>query len=111
MVFVAVHGDGAPGGAAGSGRGLPRRPSLAGRRGAQSSGGNRPRRTLTGRVRRVGENLPIRAVYARSARALVPEISGADLLPGGAGVRAQAVGADGRLVDDFWIHASPRGRR
>ena len=49
----------------------------------------------------------IRAVYARSARALVPEISGADLLPGGAGVRAQAVGADGRLVDDFWIQESP----
>ena len=49
----------------------------------------------------------IRAVYARSARALVPEVSGADLLPGGAGVRAQAVGADGRLVDDFWIQESP----
>ncbi len=49
----------------------------------------------------------IRAVYARSARALVPEVTGADLLPGGAGVRAQAVGADGRLVDDFWIQESP----
>ena len=49
----------------------------------------------------------IPAVYARSARALVPEVTGADLLPGGAGVRAQAVGADGRLVDDFYIQNSP----
>ena len=49
----------------------------------------------------------IRSVYARSARALVPEVTGADLLPGGAGVRAQAVGADGRLVDDFHIQNSP----
>ena len=49
----------------------------------------------------------IRAVYARSARALVPEVTGADLLPGGAGVRAQAVGVDGRLVDDFYIQESP----
>lgn len=49
----------------------------------------------------------IRAAYARSARALVPEVSGSDLLPGGAGVRAQAVGPDGRLADDFAIQESP----
>ncbi|MCY3561793.1 MAG: L-2-hydroxyglutarate oxidase [bacterium] len=49
----------------------------------------------------------IRRVYARSARALVPEVRGADLLAGGAGVRAQAVGADGRLLDDFCIQESP----
>ena len=49
----------------------------------------------------------IRRVYARSAGALVPEVTGADLRPGGAGVRAQAVGADGRLVDDFHIQESP----
>ena len=49
----------------------------------------------------------IRAAYARSARALVPEVSGSDLLPGGAGVRAQAVGPDGRLLDDFAIQESP----
>ena len=45
--------------------------------------------------------------YARSARELVPELRGSDLVPGGAGVRAQAVGADGRLVDDFAIQESP----
>ena len=49
----------------------------------------------------------IRSAYARSARALVPEVTGADLLAGGAGVRAQAVGPDGRLVDDFVIEESP----
>ena len=49
----------------------------------------------------------IRRVYARSARALVPEVTGDDLRAGGAGVRAQAVGADGRLVDDFVIQESP----
>jgi len=49
----------------------------------------------------------IRSAYARSARALVPALTGADLLPGGAGVRAQAVGADGRLLDDFCIQESP----
>jgi L-2-hydroxyglutarate oxidase len=48
----------------------------------------------------------IRAAYARSARALVPEVAAADLLPGGAGVRAQAVTADGRLMDDFAIEES-----
>ncbi len=49
----------------------------------------------------------IRSVYARSARTLVPEVGSTDLLPGGAGVRAQAVGADGRLLDDFCIQTSP----
>ena len=48
-----------------------------------------------------------RRAYARSARALVPEVTGANLLAGGAGVRAQAVGADGRLLDDFVIQESP----
>jgi L-2-hydroxyglutarate oxidase LhgO len=44
-----------------------------------------------------------RALYGRSARRLVPEIRGEHLRPGGAGVRAQAIGRDGRLVDDFVI--------
>ncbi len=42
-------------------------------------------------------------LFAQSLRQLVPEISERDLAPGGAGVRAQAVGADGRLLDDFVI--------
>jgi L-2-hydroxyglutarate oxidase LhgO len=44
-----------------------------------------------------------RAMYARSARSLVPEIRPEHLIPGGAGVRAQAVSPDGSLVDDFVI--------
>ena len=41
--------------------------------------------------------------FARACAALVPEVGPADLAPGGAGVRAQAVGRDGALVDDFAI--------
>lgn len=44
-----------------------------------------------------------RSMYARSARSLVPEIRQQHLVPGGAGVRAQAVSPDGSLVDDFVI--------
>jgi L-2-hydroxyglutarate oxidase LhgO len=42
-------------------------------------------------------------MYARSARTLVPEVRREHLLPGGAGVRAQAVDSSGRLLDDFVI--------
>ncbi len=44
-----------------------------------------------------------RSMYARSARTLVPEVRREHLLPGGAGVRAQAVDSSGRLLDDFVI--------
>ena len=39
--------------------------------------------------------------FAAAARRYVPELERGDLLPGPAGVRAQAVGRDGTLVDDF----------
>jgi L-2-hydroxyglutarate oxidase LhgO len=39
--------------------------------------------------------------FCRSLQKLVPEIKAGDLSPGGAGVRAQAMSADGKLVDDF----------
>lgn len=42
-----------------------------------------------------------KAAFVRSLQALVPEITAADLVPGRAGVRAQAVDADGKLADDF----------
>jgi L-2-hydroxyglutarate oxidase len=44
-----------------------------------------------------------RRAFARACAALVPEIVPEDLVPGGAGVRAQAVARDGALVDDFAI--------
>lgn len=42
-------------------------------------------------------------VFVREARRYVPELSVRDVLPGPAGVRAQAIDADGSLVDDFRI--------
>lgn len=44
-----------------------------------------------------------RAAFARALAKLVPEIEEKDLLPGGAGVRAQAVDRRGRLLDDFHL--------
>jgi L-2-hydroxyglutarate oxidase len=49
-----------------------------------------------------------REAFARACAALVPEVGAADLTPGGAGVRAQAVGRDGALVDDFAFAEGPR---
>jgi L-2-hydroxyglutarate oxidase LhgO len=44
-----------------------------------------------------------RRLYARSARRLIPAVRAEHLRRGGAGVRAQALSPDGRLVDDFVI--------
>lgn len=44
-----------------------------------------------------------KAAYVKELQRYMPEISGDDLLPGPSGVRAQALAADGRLVDDFLI--------
>jgi (S)-2-hydroxyglutarate dehydrogenase len=41
--------------------------------------------------------------FLRALQRLVPEVRSEDLLPGRAGVRAQALGRDGVLVDDFVI--------
>ena len=42
-----------------------------------------------------------REMFCRSLQRLVPEIRAEDLLPGGSGVRAQAMSPDGTLLDDF----------
>lgn len=42
-----------------------------------------------------------KAAFVEALQRLVPELSGKDLLPGGAGVRAQACDRDGTLLDDF----------
>jgi L-2-hydroxyglutarate oxidase LhgO len=47
-----------------------------------------------------------KAAFVRALQRLVPEITAADVTRGGAGVRAQAVAADGSLVDDFRIARS-----
>lgn len=49
------------------------------------------------------------ARFARSLQALVPALRVADLVPGGAGVRAQALDRHGRLVSDFVFAEQPRG--
>lgn len=48
------------------------------------------------------------AAFAAAAARYVPEIAPGDLVPAFAGVRAQAVARDGRLVDDFLLSATPR---
>ena len=49
-----------------------------------------------------------RRFFAAQAGRYVPAIAAKDLLPGPAGVRAQAVGRDGRLVDDFVLSPTRR---
>lgn len=41
--------------------------------------------------------------FTKSLQALIPDIQESDLLPGGAGVRAQACDSKGNLLDDFSI--------
>ncbi len=50
-----------------------------------------------------------RAAAARAIRRMLPDVRAVDLVPAGAGVRAQAVAADGRLVDDFLLVADGAG--
>ena len=44
--------------------------------------------------------------FVKALQSLLPEITPRDLVPGGSGVRAQAVSASGTLVDDFVIQQS-----
>lgn len=46
--------------------------------------------------------------FGDSLRRLVPELRDEDLVPAPAGVRAQAVARDGRLVDDFLVERGTR---
>jgi (S)-2-hydroxyglutarate dehydrogenase len=45
--------------------------------------------------------------FLRSLQALLPGLRDEDITAGGSGVRAQAVKADGRLVDDFHVTRAP----
>jgi (S)-2-hydroxyglutarate dehydrogenase len=45
--------------------------------------------------------------FLESLQSLVPGLTDGDIERGGSGVRAQAVGADGRLIDDFRIQIVP----
>jgi L-2-hydroxyglutarate oxidase len=45
--------------------------------------------------------------FAKALQRLLPELDEDDLKPGGAGVRAQALDASGKLLDDFAILEAP----
>jgi L-2-hydroxyglutarate oxidase len=68
-------------------------------------------RRLAGRYWRIGASELSRSLsrhaLANALQKLVPEIRAADLVQGPSGVRAQAVGADGTLIDDFVLRESP----
>lgn len=49
-----------------------------------------------------------KAAFVRALQKLLPEVQENDLVPGGSGVRAQAVKPDGTLVDDFQFVPSGR---
>jgi L-2-hydroxyglutarate oxidase LhgO len=50
----------------------------------------------------------VKRAYVKELQRYLPAVRADDLLPGPSGVRAQAVAADGRLVDDFLIRRSER---
>jgi L-2-hydroxyglutarate oxidase len=58
----------------------------------------------------VGELGPAasRKAFVGELRRFVPELRAADVRPGPAGVRAQAVARDGSLLDDFVVHRTER---
>jgi L-2-hydroxyglutarate oxidase len=45
--------------------------------------------------------------FVRACARYVPELTAADIEPGPAGIRAQAVGRDGKLLDDFAFASAP----
>lgn len=49
-----------------------------------------------------------RRAFWHALRKLIPEVGFHDLVKAGAGVRAQAVAPDGKLVDDFFTRQAPR---
>ena len=62
-----------------------------------------PRMAWDEGIRSLSKNL-----FCQSLQRLVPDLRTEDLVPGGAGVRAQAISSDGELVQDFRLVAGPR---
>jgi L-2-hydroxyglutarate oxidase len=61
-------------------------------------------RTGVGEIRHAAS----RRAFVAELRRFVPELDVRDVLPGPSGIRAQALGRDGRLVDDFVVHRTER---
>ncbi len=49
-----------------------------------------------------------KSAFTKALQRLVPEITSDDLIPGGAGIRAQACDRNGRLIDDFFFSETER---
>jgi (S)-2-hydroxyglutarate dehydrogenase len=49
-----------------------------------------------------------KTLFLHSLQRMIPEVGATDLVPAAAGIRAQALFPDGRLVDDFLIVRGPR---
>jgi (S)-2-hydroxyglutarate dehydrogenase len=46
-----------------------------------------------------------KTAFVHALQRLIPDLKGDDLVPGGSGVRAQALGVNGKLIDDFhFVH-------
>ncbi|GAA5534556.1 L-2-hydroxyglutarate oxidase [Deinococcus aluminii] len=67
---------------------------------------NLARRNLGEGAREMWRSLS-KAAFVRSLQTLIPEVTAEDVLPSAAGVRAQALTPDGRLVDDFLLIDAP----
>jgi 2-hydroxyglutarate dehydrogenase len=57
---------------------------------------------------REARNAASRRSFVEDLRRFVPELQVSDVLPGPAGIRAQALARDGSLVDDFVVHRTER---
>lgn len=66
---------------------------------------------LAGKYWKTGADEMVRdyfkGLYVKTMQKYVPEVKNEDVLPGPSGVRAQALGPDGKLVDDFLIYQGP----
>jgi (S)-2-hydroxyglutarate dehydrogenase len=49
-----------------------------------------------------------KTAFTRALQKLLPELTEEDILPGGSGVRAQALDASGKLLDDFYFTTQDR---
>jgi len=50
----------------------------------------------------------VKSAFVKALQRLIPEITGDDIVPGGAGIRAQALERNGALTDDFRIVETER---
>jgi (S)-2-hydroxyglutarate dehydrogenase len=57
---------------------------------------------------REARNAASRRSFVEDLRRFVPELQVSDVLPGPAGIRAQALARDGSFVDDFVVHRTER---